>query len=135
MIPRESGGNDGYLYMNGAAIMEFALREVKPVIDSVLLEQHKTLDDMSAVVLHQANLFMLQYLRKKLKVNGEIFPIAVNDYGNTGPASIPLALCASYGDKSSALDWSVLSGFGVGLSWGAALINLSDTYISSVYEL
>jgi len=124
-----------YLHMNGAAIMEFALREVKGVVDSVLKEQNKTVGDLSAVVLHQANTFMLQYLKKKLRIENDIAPIEVSKYGNTGPASIPLAMCSHYSDYSKTLNLAVLSGFGVGLSWGAVLLDISSTKFTQVYEI
>lgn len=131
MIPR-----DGYLNMNGSAIMEFALREVKGVVDSVLAEQNKTINEMSAVVVHQANAFMLKYLRKKLNVNKDIYPIEMGQYGNTGPASIPLAICSKYGSNSHQLKHALFAGFGVGLSWGAVLLDdLTDIVIMPIREL
>ena len=126
---------NGYLQMNGSAIMEFALREVKDVVDSVLVGHEITITNLSAVVLHQANLFMLQYLRKKLGIGKEILPIAVNQYGNTGSASIPITLCSHYSGQAHRLHHAVLAGFGVGLSWGAVLLNLSSTRFTKVLDL
>lgn len=135
MIPK-SNKLDGYLHMNGTAIMEFAMSEVKGVIDSVLLAQNKSLNDISTVVLHQANAFMLNYLRKKLNVNKDIFPIEMGQYGNTGPASIPLAMCSRYSNNCSQLKDAVFAGFGVGLSWGAVyLSDIVDTLILPISEL
>lgn len=134
IIPKNEQQN-GFLYMDGAAIMEFALREVKCVIDSVVLEQQKDLNGISAIVLHQANFFMLQYLRKKIGVNKNIVPVEVDRYGNTGSASIPLTMCAHYADKKIDLNSTILAGFGVGLSWGAVLLNLERTVFANVKEL
>ena len=134
IIPKNNV-HDGYLHMDGTAIMEFALAEVKNVVESVLAMQNKTLNDMSTVVLHQANLFMLQYLRKKLNIDKSIFPIEMGEYGNTGPASIPLALCSKYSSDVHNLSNSLFAGFGVGLSWGAVLLNLANTFILPVSEL
>lgn len=124
-----------YLHLNGASIMEFALREVKDVVDRVLLSQRMRINDVSAVILHQANLFMLQYLGKKLNVPKDMLPIKVEKYGNTGPASIPITLCSQYFEKDQILDKVVLAGFGVGLSWGSVLLSLRDTHFTKVYEL
>ncbi|MBP9742037.1 MAG: ketoacyl-ACP synthase III [Burkholderiales bacterium] len=135
IIPK-SNNLDGYLHMNGSAIMEFAMSEVKGVIDSVLQHQNKSLNDISTVVLHQANAFMLNYLRKKLNVNKDIFPVEMGQYGNTGPASIPLAMCSKYHGSIGQLKHAVFAGFGVGLSWGAVLLDdIASTVILPVSEL
>ncbi len=134
IIPK-SNNLDGYLHMNGSAIMEFALSEVKGVVDSVLQEQNKSLNDISAVVLHQANAFMLNYLRKKLNVNKDIFPVEMGQYGNTGPASIPLAMCSKYSNNYNQLNNAVFAGFGVGLSWGAVYLDdITDILIMPISE-
>jgi 3-oxoacyl-[acyl-carrier-protein] synthase-3 len=135
IIPRTNTQNQ-YLYMNGSAIMEFAMAEVKGVIDSVLEESNKAINDLSTVVLHQANYFMLNYLRKKLNINKNIFPIEVDGYGNIGPASIPMALCSKYSANKVKLNNALFAGFGVGLSWGATYIDhFIDTLILPIIEL
>lgn len=119
------------LYMDGLAIMNFAITEVPKMIHQTLVEVNWKPEDVGCFVLHQANAFMLNYLRKKMKLPIDKVPIAVDGYGNTGPASIPLLLC----DKASELSYNnqleklVLCGFGVGLSWGSACLNLSSTKI------
>ena len=62
-------------------------------------------------------------------------PIEVETYGNTGPASIPLTLCTYFNKNKPKLGSSILCGFGVGLSWGAVLLNLNETTILDVQEL
>lgn len=125
IIPKENG-NDGYLHMDGSAIMEFALREVGISFDNVIADQGWEKTDIKQAVFHQPNEFMLNYLRKKIKLSLKQMPIAVKDYGNTGPASIPLTLCDHY-SESKELGKAVLSGFGVGLSWGSIALDLCGT--------
>jgi 3-oxoacyl-[acyl-carrier-protein] synthase-3 len=129
MIPKNAAGTDDFLYMNGGAIMNFALSKVKPVVDSVLQMQDWALSQLSSIILHQANYFILNYLGKKLGIDKAKLPIAVKHYGNTGPASIPLTLC-----DQPAFQWgaSVLCGFGVGLSWGACALDLSGSIMLDV---
>jgi 3-oxoacyl-[acyl-carrier-protein] synthase-3 len=134
IIPKNNNSKS-YLYMDGAAIMEFALREVKGVVDSVLRQQAKPLDAVSALVLHQANSFMLQYLRKKIGAERSTVPVEVEKYGNTGSASIPITMCEHYFNKDINLSSAVLAGFGVGLSWGAVLLSLKNTVFTKVYEI
>jgi 3-oxoacyl-[acyl-carrier-protein] synthase III len=62
-----------------------------------------------------------------------IWPFTVKEYGNTGPASIPLTLCDSYSDTKE-LGKAVFSGFGVGLSWGSIALNLNGvTLLEPMY--
>jgi len=71
--------------------------------------------------MHQANLIMNETIRKKLKIEAEKVPYSLEDYGNTSSASIPLTMALVKELKENATKL-LLSGFGVGLSWGNALI-------------
>jgi 3-oxoacyl-[acyl-carrier-protein] synthase III len=76
---------------------------------------------------HQANLFILDRLRKALKVTENELPTdVISNYGNSSSATIPMAIITSYERaKESFVSAPVmLAGFGVGLSWGAALVKL-----------
>lgn len=117
------------LYMDGMAIMNFAISEVPALIYETLKAIDWKLEEVGCFALHQANAFMLNYLRKKMKLPFEKVPISVDGYGNTGPASIPLMLCDKSVDLALAnqLEKVVLCGFGVGLSWGTACTNLTTT--------
>lgn len=127
----------GYLYMNGAEIMEFALREVPPCINELLDMKGWQVNEVGAFVLHQANQFMLNYLRKKMQLDKQAVPIAVENTGNTGPASIPLALSLTKDrlKEEGRLNKVVMCGFGVGLSWGATGVDLSNTKIMAPVEI
>lgn len=125
IIPKDKEQNDGHLFMDGSAIMEFALKEVHQSFNSVLDQMNWDKNEISHAVLHQPNEFMLNYLRKKLELAKEQVPISVSEYGNTGPASIPLTLCDQFYKADKEAGKSVLSGFGVGLSWGSVALNLA----------
>jgi 3-oxoacyl-[acyl-carrier-protein] synthase III len=112
------------LYMNGADVMAFSLKEVPKAADALLLKAGRAKEDIDFFVLHQANKFMLEALRKKLKVEAEKLPIMVDDCGNTVSSTIPIALFKlrqqgrlQFGQKL------MLIGFGVGYSWAACLLN------------
>ena len=127
----------GFLHMNGAAIMEFALRVVPEVIQELLTMQDLKYSDIGTFAFHQANQFMLNYLRKKMRLEKEAVPISMQDTGNTGPASIPLVLSRSFDElsKQDQLKKVVMCGFGVGLSWAAASLNLSNTVFLPPIEM
>lgn len=116
------------MYMDGMAIFKFAITKVHKNIESLLEMVGWKKEDLNLVALHQANKFMVDYIGKKLKVPSELVPVNVSHYGNTGPATIPLLLSDYCSSKEQNLQKVVLSGFGVGLSWGSATCDLSKTY-------
>jgi 3-oxoacyl-[acyl-carrier-protein] synthase-3 len=136
IIDKRKNGVDEYLFMNGSEIMEFALREVPGSISNVLSQMNWAKEEIGIFALHQANQFMVDYLRKKLNVKKERVPVAVKEYGNTGPASIPLTLC-HYGNDFTEQSKAkvIMSGFGVGLSWGSVALDLNETLITDVVEI
>jgi 3-oxoacyl-[acyl-carrier-protein] synthase-3 len=112
------------LYMNGAEVMSFSLKEVPRAVDALLEKSGKIKEDIDLFVLHQANKFMLEALRKKLKISSESLPIMVEDCGNTVSSTIPIALykLKANGQLNSGCNL-MLVGFGVGYSWAACLVN------------
>lgn len=117
----------GHLHMSGNEVMNFALSRVPPLIDSLLAHCGIEREALDLVALHQANQFMLRYLRKIMKLSAEQTPIALSDVGNTGPSSIPLLLALGHGLDARPLKQSLLCGFGIGLSLAAARLDLSTT--------
>jgi 3-oxoacyl-[acyl-carrier-protein] synthase-3 len=111
------------LYMNGSGMFTFALRTVPKVVEALLSRAELGLDDIDLYVFHQANLYMLNYLRKKLKIPPEKFYLALREYGNTVSSTIPIALKEASQDGTLHPGHRVMIlGFGVGFSWGAALL-------------
>ena len=108
-----------YLFMDGGEIFKFTIEVVPPLIAETLLLANKTIADVDYFLMHQANLFLLKHLSKKMKIMPERMPITLDRYGNTSCASIPLTMIDGIGDKldGRSLDL-MLVGFGVGYSWG-----------------
>ena len=125
------------LYMDGMAIMNFAISEVPKIISESLNFLNWSNDDVGCFALHQANSFMINYLRKKMKIPIEKVPISLEGFGNTGPASIPLMLTDLHSNlfKNNQLNKVVMCGFGVGLSWGTACCDLSNTKFYKPIEI
>lgn len=121
-----NGRTKNDLYMDGMAIFNFAISKVHKNINSTIELMNWDKDAVGFYALHQANEFMVNYIRKKLKAKEEFAPVNVANYGNTGPATIPLLLSDTCpGDYD--LSKTIMSGFGVGLSWGSAATDLSRT--------
>jgi 3-oxoacyl-[acyl-carrier-protein] synthase-3 len=113
-----------HLYMNGAEVLAFSLKEVPKAADALLLKAGKTKENIDFFVLHQANKFMLEALRKKLKTDPEKLPILVDDCGNTVSSTIPIALFKlRQQGRLKTGNLLMLIGFGVGYSWAACLLN------------
>ena len=112
------------LYMDGPEIFNFSLREVPRAVNELLRKANITQDEVDFFIFHQANRFMLEQLRRKLKIPTEKFCINMESYGNTVAATIPMAMeiAISTGEIQDGFK-IMLVGFGVGFSWGATLIN------------
>jgi 3-oxoacyl-[acyl-carrier-protein] synthase-3 len=125
--------SDEHLHMNGPEIFNFTIREVPSMIGAVMQAANWSAMQVDGFVLHQANRFMLEYLIKRMKLPPEKVVMALENYGNTSSASIPLAICARLlervvGDPARL----VLAGFGVGFSWGSAAIELDCPHVEPV---
>jgi 3-oxoacyl-[acyl-carrier-protein] synthase-3 len=110
------------LFMDGPEIMNFSLTSVPKVFHELLEKAGKLMNDIDHVILHQANQFMLEALRKKLKIPAEKFIIEMDTVGNTVSSTIPIAIArAQASGKVKAGDTAVLLGFGVGYSWAGTV--------------
>jgi 3-oxoacyl-[acyl-carrier-protein] synthase-3 len=110
------------LFMDGAEIFNFTLRVVPKTVSAVLSRAGKTLDDIDLFFFHQANQYMLDHLRKRLKIPEERFYLALKHCGNTVSSTIPIALRHALDDGALFHGKiAMLVGFGVGYSWGATL--------------
>lgn len=112
-----------HIYMNGAEIFNFSINAVPLTISNVLQKNDVVLENIDWFVFHQANKYMLDYLRKKMRIPAEKFIIDMEDTGNTVSATIPIALKRSDNKRCFEMyDKILLCGFGVGLSWGSTII-------------
>lgn len=114
--------SDG-LTMGGQEVFKFAVRKVPECILELLEENGQKPENVDWFLLHQANRRIIEAVAKKLKISMERFPMNMDQYGNTSAASIPLLLDQV---KQQGLlkdgDLLMLSGFGAGLTWGAAML-------------
>jgi len=115
-------GSD-FLYMNGGAIFDFTADIVPSMVAELLSRSNLQQEDIDLFVFHQANKYMINYLRKLLDIDKEKFYIFMEKVGNTVSSTIPIALCEAQNDGK--LQGNVmLAGFGVGLSWGATMLTI-----------
>lgn len=114
---------DNNLYMNGPEIFNFTIETVPKLVEQTLEKNNLITTDIDFFIFHQANRFMLEHLRKKIKIDKERFLLDFEETGNTVSVTIPIVL-------KNAIDKGIIKtgnkvmlvGFGVGLSWGATVI-------------
>lgn len=113
------------LYMDGAEIFNFSLQTVPEVVYRLLEKSGLGLSEIDYFVFHQANKFMLEALRRKLRIPREKFVIVLEKYGNTSSASIPMALeeLMVHGQLREGMI-IMMVGFGVGYSWAGAIMRI-----------
>jgi 3-oxoacyl-[acyl-carrier-protein] synthase-3 len=112
-----------FIYMNGADIFSFTLSEVPPLIKETLRKNEIEKEAVDLFIFHQANKYMLDSLRKKLKIDEGKFYRYLSEVGNTVSSTIPIALYEALKDGALKEGMKIIiAGFGVGLSWGGCLL-------------
>jgi 3-oxoacyl-[acyl-carrier-protein] synthase-3 len=115
--------NDDYLYMNGQEIFKFTSSNVPNLVARVLEKNELTDNDIDLYIFHQANKYMLEFVRKKIKISEEKFFYFLENCGNTVSSTIPIALNEAFKLKRINTDSKVLlAGFGVGYSWAGCVL-------------
>lgn len=112
------------LHLNGTEVFNFTLKAVPALVGRILEASGETADSVDYVVFHQANAFMLNHLRKKAGLPAEKVPVAMERFGNTSSASIPLTIAEALSNAFDKPRELVIMGFGVGWSWSAMKLTL-----------
>ena len=123
------------LHMDGAEVFTFTLRAVPNLVREILEDAGLAAADVDFYALHQANRFMLKHLAKKIGAGEARVPINIDRFGNTSSATIPLLLTTDLAGRVTASRTRLmLVGFGVGFSWGAALIDAAPLRVAETIE-
>jgi len=136
LIPKES--EDGIrrgidMYMNGGEIFNFTIKVVPKMFDELFNFANISKDEIDYFVLHQANKYILQNIAKRLEISENKLPMdTMTIYGNQNSASIPGTINGFLYDKLIGRKKVVFAGFGIGLSWGACVVDLEDVYIPKI---
>lgn len=126
-ITSESGDiyTKNNLIMNGPEIFNFTIASVPILFEQCLIKNNLDVDDLDFVIFHQANKYIIEYLRKKINIPPSKFYSNIIETGNTVSSTIPIALLDSINTKKVKTgDRILLCGFGVGYSWGAVIIEI-----------
>jgi 3-oxoacyl-[acyl-carrier-protein] synthase-3 len=134
-VIEDTGGNrrtENNLFMNGPEIFNFTLKVVPLSVSSLLAKANLTPDEIDLWVVHQANRFMLDHLRRKLGISPEKFPFLLSECGNTVSSTIPIALrmLQTQGRMPPGGRLGLL-GFGVGYSWAGVTVRWPESGATS----
>jgi 3-oxoacyl-[acyl-carrier-protein] synthase-3 len=116
-----------YVKMNGANVFNFTIKVVPPLIQDTLQLADRIVDDVDYYVFHQSNRFIIKHLITTCALPADRVPIILDRFGNPGGPSVPLTITQGLpAPDGRGQRWLMLLGYGAGLSWGAALVPLSD---------
>ena len=128
LIVQDGGARSGHshqplLLMDGPKIFKFAIEAVPALVADNLAKNNLTVADIDLFIFHQANTYMLNYLRDLCNIPEEKFFVDMKNVGNTVSATIPIAIqSAEEQGRLKKGDRVMLVGFGVGYSWAASII-------------
>ena len=118
--------------MNGTDVFSFGITQVPRELKSFIKQLSKEVSDIDYFLFHQANKFMLEMIRKKLKLESSQVPYSIIKYGNTSSASIPLTLSIlGDGVRNKKI---AMCGFGVGLSIGCGYFEIGNLFVNEIIE-
>jgi 3-oxoacyl-[acyl-carrier-protein] synthase-3 len=114
-----------FVSMNGAGIFNFTIQRIPPLVEETLSAAGLARDEVDYFVMHQSNLFIMRHLAHKVGIPEARIPLTIQRFGSTGGPSVPLTLTQGGMCRPPERPLRLLLlGYGVGLSWGSALITL-----------
>ncbi len=118
-----ASGDYNRVIMDGRRVFTEAVRRMSEASTQVLERIGKTVSDVALVIPHQANLRIIDAVRKRLGVDEDKVYVNVHEYGNTGSATVPYAMYEAVQNKRiKEGDLVVLTAFGAGFHWAAAAV-------------
>ena len=118
--------NNNNLYMDGPSIFNFTIQKIPKLLSDILIKNKLKEKDIDYYILHQANKFLLDSIRKLSRIEKDKFIIDLEHYGNTVSNTIPISL-KNVSLKGKTTKNIVICGFGVGLSWSACHIKINSS--------
>jgi len=122
-------------YMSGADVFNFVIREVPRDFNRLLEFSGIAQDSIDYYIFHQANSYINGFLARKLKLPEGKLPSTIERFGNTSSVSIPLTIVSELRNSLTGHKRLLLSGFGVGLTWGTAIIDVQDCFLCNIVEI
>ena len=121
------------MIVNGMDVFGFAIKQPPRSIRELIATFNIDVDTVDLLLLHQANRFIDEKIRKAIKIPPEKTPYCLEEYGNVTSASIPLTMVSRCADKlSGELQHCIACGFGVGLAWASMEFYAGDVKMSDM---
>jgi len=121
--------------MDGPRVFDFTITKVPKDIKHIIESAGMSVEDIPYFVFHQANLFIIKHISKKLKIPFEKVPLSLSKFGNLSSASLPLTIVSEMRGDFPQSTPVLLTAFGVGLSWASAIVDLKDVRIGKLLEV
>lgn len=140
LVPFREDENDYWhratdLVLDGPAVLSFSTQRVPPAVEKLLDYAGASKEEVDYFIFHQANRMINETIRKKLGLPVEKVPSTLRDFGNSSGASLPVTMTARINKElETGRNRVVLSGFGIGLSWGTALVDIENATFPDLIE-
>lgn len=121
--------------LDGMNVFTFGISKAPESVRKLTERYSLEMENYDYFLFHQANRFMNEKIRKKLKLAEEKVPYSLRDFGNTSSATIPLTLTTQLGDLLQSHQRLIACGFGVGLSWGSVSFETQNLVCSKLIEI
>jgi len=140
LVPFRENENDHWhraidLQLDGTAVLSFSTQRVPPAVEKLLEYANASKDEVDYFIFHQANRMINETIRKKLGLPVEKVPSSLRDFGNTSGASLPVTMTVRINKQlEEGTKRLLLSGFGIGLSWGTCLVDIQGAKFPDLIE-
>lgn len=115
---------DAALHMDGAGIFSFTIKRVPQLIRDALELSGRSVDEIDSYLFHQSNRFIMKHLIKKAGLPDARVPMTIEHMGNCGGPSVAVTMTQMLPAQRERDLTAMLLGYGVGLSWGAAVVGI-----------
>ena len=123
------------LILDGPAVLSFSTQRIPPTVNRALEHAGLNKEAIDYFVFHQANKMINETIRKKLGLAVEKVPSTLHDFGNTSGASLPVTITVCLNEAMSVGPKKLLlCGFGIGLSWGTCILDISNAKFPALLE-
>ena len=122
--------------LDGMSVFSFAISKAPKSVKGLCEHFGIDINEIDCFPFHQANMFLNETVRKKLKIDAEKMPYCMKEFGNTSCASLPLTLVVTRREELQSKPMKVLGcAFGVGLSWGSIYFKTEKIVVPELIEI
>ena len=124
------------IIMNGMDVFAFTISQIPKCINQLCEHFEINLEEIDYLLLHQANKYIDEKIRKKLKVPSEKMPYCIEEFGNTSSGTIPMTMITQLAEQlGEGKKKLVMSGFGAGLSWASVYVETDNVRVLPLIEI